>query len=211
MLFFFILTLLFTSENISPLSYYPLTVGSQWEYQVFSNIKKENFLMKVIIEPPKDYQNKRYSVLTQQDKRGKMRSFITYDEKGVYLKRTLLSKKLTPEVSAVHTPAIPVMIFPFEKGRKFHWQGKLKIAWINKNIVMDGEVLGEEEIDVPAGKFRCVKLYFKILKDNKTSEQYGWYAPEVGQVKYIGEEYTKLLKNYQIVPFTTKPTTKGLP
>ncbi|MFH1259843.1 MAG: hypothetical protein ABII74_08590 [Elusimicrobiota bacterium] len=203
-MFFFIISLLLAGGNLAPLDYYPLNLGDQWEYQVTSVNKKENFVMKVMVEPSQVYEGKMYAVLTQQDKRGKMRSFICSDEKGVYLKQTLLSKKFTPEVSAVHLPAIPVIIFPLEKGEKFHWEGKLKVAWINKAIVMDGEILGEEEITVPAGSFKCVKIYFKIFKDKKTSDQYGWYAPRVGQVKYIGEEYIKLLKSYKTINKTVK-------
>ena len=108
-------------------------------------------------------------------------------------------KAISPEVSAIHEPAIPLFPFTLKKGYKLHWEGKLKIAWVNKNIILDGEILWEEEITVPAGTFNCIKIHFHQERDKEITDEYAWYADGIGQVKYIGNVYVKELTSYDIV------------
>jgi len=91
------------------------------------------------------------------------------------------------------------VIFPLEPGTKVHWEGRLKVTGImNKPIVFDGEVVGWEEVEVPAGKFHCIKLHFHEKRGNDVIDEDAWYAEGVGQVKYDGGQYVKELKSSQI-------------
>jgi hypothetical protein len=180
--------------------YYPLTPGSQWVYQITDHENKNDvFDQTATIEPPETYDKVQCSVLKQKDKRGIVRAFVVKDEKGVFWKKIGASKSFTPEANSVFTPAIPIMQFPLTKNAKWDWEGKLKIAWINKNIKMHCEILAADEaLTVPAGTFRCVKIYIHQIRDNEPSDEYGWYAPGVGQIKYQTKRTLKVLKSYNV-------------
>ena len=85
-----------------------------------------------------------------------------------------------------------------ERPTAFHWEGTLKIAWIKKTITLDGEILGEEQVSVPAGTFTCVKIHFHEKRGDESIDSYAWYAPGTGQVKYMGGTYIKELIEYTV-------------
>ena len=155
--------------------------------------------MKVVIQGPWKEDDLSGVIMTQKDQRGKMRQFYVQNEKGIFLHKLGLSKTLTPEIYTRFTPAMPAVIFPLEPGTKVHWEGRLKVTGImNKPIVFDGEVVGWEEVEVPAGKFHCIKLHFHEKRGNDVIDEDAWYAEGVGQVKYDGGQYVKELKSSQI-------------
>lgn len=188
----------YANGETDPRDYFPLTPGSQWKYNTYRKDKKKSFIMAVRIDKPQKYKGKEYHILTQKDKRGIMRSFLEVKEDGVFVKKTGVRKAFTPEASAIHEPSIPLFLFTLKKGYTFHWEGILKIVWIKKNIILDGEILGEDTITVPAGTFTCIKLHFRQKRGKKVTDEYAWYAPGVGQVKYIGGTYIKELIEYNI-------------
>ena len=53
--------------------------------------------------------------------------------------------------------------------------------------IVKGSYLGYEEIEVPAGKFNCVKLTYTLSFIGEGADQKitTWYAPEVGMVKNV--------------------------
>ncbi|MBD3271387.1 MAG: hypothetical protein GF384_02465 [Elusimicrobia bacterium] len=199
---FFAVRILAQEPVTGPEEYFPLTVGWTWEYNTYANDTKEEFVMTVEIEKPETDNGTTYQILTQKDKRGRMRSFLEVNEEGIFVKKTGLKKSFTPEVFAVHEPAIPLFPFNLHNDLNIDWEGKLKVAWIKKDISLHIEFLGFEEITVPAGTFKCVKLYFDQTRDGERSEEYAWYARNIGQVKYIGGTYTKELTAFY------KPTIK---
>lgn len=180
--------------------YYPLIEGTQWTYQV-TNFEENNdtFEQIVTIDKPDNFDHYFYSVLRQKDKRGTLRSFVLKNEKGIFWKKIGAKKSLGPEVSSIFTPEIPIMIFPIGKGKKWDWEGNLKIAWINKHIKMRCEIMEDnEEITVPAGRFTCVKIHIHQLRDNEVSDEYGWYSPGIGQIKYQTKRTLKVLTSYNL-------------
>jgi hypothetical protein len=180
--------------------HYPLSPGSQWVYQItdYEN-KNAVFDQTSTIEPPETYDKVLCSILKQKDKRGTVRAFVIKNEKGIFWKKIGASKSFTPEASSVFIPEIPIMMFPLAKNAKWDWEGKLKIAWINKNIKMHCEILSvNEEITVPAGTFKCVKIFIHQVRDNEPSDEYGWYAPGIGQIKYETKRTLKVLKSYKV-------------
>ncbi|MDD5131446.1 MAG: hypothetical protein PHH44_02170 [bacterium] len=180
--------------------YYPLTPGSQWVYQITDHENKNDvFDQTATIEPAETYDKVSCSILKQKDKRGIVRAFVVKNEKGVFWKKIAASKSFTPEANSVFTPEIPIMMFPLAKDATWDWEGKLKIAWINKNIKMHCEIMSaNEEVTVPAGTFKCVKIYIHQIRDNEPSDEYGWYAPGIGQIKYETKRTLKVLKSYNI-------------
>lgn len=202
-LFFILMSFLFLPiicTSVEKTDYYPLTKGITWVYEV-TNFEADNekFEQAVSIERPETYEGKLYHILRQKDKRGIIRSFVQKNEEGVFWKKIGARKALTPEATTIFTPDLPIMFFPLKKGKSWDWEGTLKIAWINKKIKMHCVILEDnEEVTVPAGMFHCVKIYIHQLRDNEVSEEYGWYAPDIGQIKYQTKRTLKILKSYKM-------------
>ena len=176
------------AQAAEPKSYYPLTPGSTWTYLITNHEDKDD-----------TFDEATYDILKQKDKRGIVRSFVVSNDKGIFWKKIGASKSFTPEASSVFTPEIPIMIFPLNQGSKWDWEGNLKIAWINKHIKMHCEILSTaDEIKVPAGTFKCVKIHIHQERDQEISDEYGWYAPGIGQIKYETKKTLKILKNYSV-------------
>ena len=153
--------------------------------------------MKVVIQGPWKDGDLSGMIMSQKDKRGTMREFLLKNEKGIFIHKLALSKALTPEVNTRFTPDVPRVIFPLTPGTKVHWEGRLKVAWVDKPIIFDGEVTGWEDIDVPAGKFHCLKLHYHEKRGDEVIDEDAWYAEGVGQVKYDGGKYVKELKSFK--------------
>lgn len=178
-------------------AYFPLEKGDRWTYDTIRKGKIEHFEMKVIVEGPWQELGMSGMILTQRDERGTMREFLLQNEHGFFIHKLGLSKSFTPEAFTHFDPPVPRVIYPLAPGTKVHWEGRLKIAWVNKPIVFDGEVSGWEDIDVPAGHFHCVKLHYHEKRGEETIDELAWYAEGVGQVKYDGGQYIKELKSYE--------------
>ena len=59
------------------------------------------------------------------------------------------------------------------------------------------KVIGEEEIEVPAGKFKAIRVDTVISLSGERFTVSQWYAPGVGVVKMVkGSHYTKVLKKF---------------
>jgi hypothetical protein len=174
-----------------------MTQGDRWVYDTYEKGKKGYFEMTVVIEGPWKEADLSGVIMTQKDKRGTMREFLLKDEKGIAIHKLGLSKAYTPEVFSRFTPAVPRVIAPLAPGTTVHWEGQLKIAWVNKPILFDGEVVGWEDITVPAGKFHCLKLHYHEKRGDEIIDENAWYAEGVGQVKYDGGQYIKELKEFR--------------
>ncbi len=179
-------------------AFFPLTKGASWVYDTLNKKKNDRFDMKVVVEGPWKTDDAEGMIMTQKDHRGQMREFLIQNEKGIFIKKLGLSKSLTPEINTRFTPPVPRVIFPLEPGTKVHWEGRLKVATVDKPIIFDGEVTGWEDVDVPAGHFHCMKLHYHEKRGTDIIDEDAWYAEGVGQVKYAGGQYVKELKSYRI-------------
>ena len=76
--------------------------------------------------------------------------------------------------------------FPLKNGQNWDWKG---IEYIdNKNpdsILVSGKVVGEEYLEVPAGRFKCIKFQIDIYKKKNGSHTkfFEWRTPNIGLVK----------------------------
>ena len=177
--------------------FFPMEKGTAWAYNTIQKEKKSSFEMNVVIEGPWKEGDRSAMIMTQKDKRGTMRQFLLENDNGVFIDKLALSKAFTPEVNTRFTPAVPLLIFPLVPGTKVHWEGRLKVAWVDKPIIFDGEVLGWDDIEVPAGKFHCIKLHYHEKRGDEVIDESAWYANGVGQVKYDGGQYMKELKSFK--------------
>jgi hypothetical protein len=178
-------------------SFFPWDKGDSWMYATYQKGNEEPFEMKVVMEGPWKDGESSGMIMTQKDKRGSMREFLLKNETGIFIAKLGLSKSYTPEVFTRFNPSVPRVIFPLTPGTKVHWEGRLNILTINKPIVFDGEVLGWEDVTVPAGRFHCLRLHYHEKRGGEVIDEDAWYAEGVGQVKYNGGQYVKELKSYK--------------
>jgi hypothetical protein len=116
-------------------------------------------------------------------------------------------------VTARAVPPLPWFNWPLQVGRRWEYQGVLEDQQ-RKDLVRDSyKVVGVEEVQVPAGTFRAVK----IVREAGSSivDQY-WYAPDVGwYVKWVGQrgkdEFQEVLQEYVPAPQTAVPPRPGEP
>ncbi len=192
-----VLLLFCAARGLASDAYFPQEKGFSWVYDTTHKTKKDRFDMKVEIEGPWKEKGLSGMIMTQKDKRGRMREFLLRSDKGIFIYKLGLKKSVSPEVDTMFTPSVPKVIYPLEPGTTTHWEGRLKVAWVDKKIKFDGKVMGFEEITVPAGTFKCIKLFYDQRRGDDHIQETAWYAEGVGQVKYDGGEYVKELKSYQ--------------
>src|SRR6185437_4707392 len=140
--------------------FFPWTIGSSWVYKTTNKKSTDVFPLEVKTTGAWTEDGESGIIVVQKDKHGTMRQFMLRNEKGVFLEKLGLSKSYTPEIFTRFHPALPVVVYPLEQGNKVHWEGRLKVATINEQIIFDGEVVGWEDLDVPAGHFHCIKLHY---------------------------------------------------
>lgn len=179
--------------------YYPLTVGSEWIMQV--KVLEDNSVIeqKLTVENPNVFENITYSVMKQVDPKNKYTVLILKNNKGVYWRKLALKKSFVPEMNGYYNPQTPYMQFPLTKGSKWEWQGILALPWGDKNCIWKFEIQNDaEEVTVPAGKFKCVKVHISKITGDETDDETDWYAPGVGLVKLKSKKYLKELKSYNV-------------
>lgn len=101
-------------------------------------------------------------------------------------------------------PPLPLFSWPLEVGKK--WKEKLKLHLLEKgdkwSVRRESKIIGIEEIEVPAGKFRTFHIYTTETVEMMV-DFHRWYSPEVGYVVWekgyaMGEPYElKLLEYYR--------------
>jgi len=177
--------------------YYPLTPGSEWVMQV--TLLEDNSVIeqKITIEKPEVYEGITYSVMKQIDPKNKWTALILKNEKGVYWRKLSINKFIT--LDSYFNPQAPYLQFPLTKGSKWEWQGVFVLPVSDKKASMKLEIQNDaEEVTVPAGKFKCVKVHINKLTGDEADEETDWYAPGVGLVKLKSKKYLKELKSYNI-------------
>lgn len=60
------------------------------------------------------------------------------------------------------------------------------------------KVVGEEEVEVPAGKYKAIRVEWDVIVDDKVDERVViWHVPGIGEVKKtVGNRKTTVLKSF---------------
>lgn len=101
-------------------------------------------------------------------------------------------------VAARATPPQPWFNWPLEVGKQWQYQGVYEDQERKDKVRDSYRVVGVEQVDVPAGAFRAVKIVREI--DSVVVDQY-WYASDVRwYVKWVGrrgkDEFQEVLQEY---------------
>ncbi len=109
------------------------------------------------------------------------------------------------------TPPLPWFSWPLVKDRRWTHQGTYEQAGTPKQVVTYRfSVVESEPVDVPAGRFRVVKVVRET--DGRDLDEY-WYAPDVGfYVKWVGrrgeQRFEEQLREYHRASDVPRPATR---
>lgn len=87
-------------------------------------------------------------------------------------------------MSVDYDPPDQLIKNPLIAGDTWQWTGK---GMMSVDIIDSSEVEPAEEVIVPAGKFKAMKVSSKVVQGGATATKTYWYAPWVGLVKSMTE------------------------
>lgn len=193
--FFFILLFIYISilggctnqrNKHHPTAYFPVQVGNVWIFD--GDISK----MEITSIAP----NEQGDIVTMSYYDSS--DALLWKEKYIHLKDQLYFKSFDPNTSilpqVLFDPALPLAPFSSKPGHKIMLEGKethLDSIPSETQIALTYEIESIEDVTVPAGTFRnCIKMKINVeypqfaLKPFFIGDQYWWFAPMVGPVKY---------------------------
>ncbi|HEX8708158.1 MAG TPA: hypothetical protein VF723_07955 [Pyrinomonadaceae bacterium] len=168
--------------------YFPLRVGDWWKYRSTPvSEEKSEFIVKVLSTEKQPDGTTRYLLEKTTGDVAK--------EQGVAI-HTLYSKTDgwvlmhkdfyvgNESLSIEYTPGRQYLRNPLVAGAKWEWAGK---GMQDQSLSESSEVVGFETVEVPAGKFKAMKIVSKVLAGGIKTTKTFWYADGVGLVKSMTE------------------------
>ena len=191
MIFFLALSVVAQKSESPVADYFPLRVGDSWTYHSTSGTTE--YSQKVLSEKKETDGTVRF--LVEKSAGAKVETF--FSKAGGWV---LMHSERYAEHEALVThyePAKQYLKNPLTAGTKWEWKGK-DITLTDLEEV--NEVSGPEDVTVPAGKFRAMKVVTKITGTSSPMTRTNWYADGVGLVKSTTEagqiNYGWELKDY---------------
>lgn len=113
-----------------------------------------------------------------------------YTREGNWLKAPV--ENHGAQVEYAFAAAYPALVFPLDPGKTWSLRVKASVAgvtWGQRSVRVDGTVIGNERVRVPAGEFDAIKIRRLVYPgdaDHFISEtrivEFDWYAPALGRV-----------------------------
>jgi hypothetical protein len=165
------------SEAPAP-DYFPLRVGDSWTYH--STTTDSQYSLKVASEEKQDDGTIRY--LVEKLAGAKVLTWFskTGDAVLMHLERYTEHEGLEMK----YEPAKPFLKNPLVAGSQWGWTGQ---DVTQTDLEEDNQVTGPEDVTVPAGKFRAMKVVTKVAGTSTPMIKTTWYADGVGLVKSTTE------------------------
>jgi hypothetical protein len=171
--------------------YFPLQVGDSWTYRSASG--DTEYSLKVLGEEKQADGTIRY--LVEKVAGAKVHTLFSKASGWV-----LMHSERYPEhegLEAKYEPARQYLQNPLVAGSKWEWNGK---DYTQTEVRESNKVVGFENIIVPAGKFRAMKVVTKVASTTAPLTRTTWYADGVGLIKSMSESgqinYGWELKDY---------------
>lgn len=154
--------------------FFPLRVGDSWNYRNTSG--DSQYSVKVLNEEKREDGSSRYEVELLAGVQ--VHKFFSKPNGWV-----LLHSERYPEhegLEAKYEPPKQYLQNPLVSKFKWEWKGK---DYTNTDVTENSEVIGFENVSVPAGKFRAMKIVSKVTGGAAVMTKTYWYADGVGLVK----------------------------
>ena len=152
--------------------YFPLQVGYTWTYR---NTEEGGYTLKVLSEEPHEGEPVRYRVELSSG----VKILHTYSKAPGWILFHSESYSEHEGLQATYEPPKQYLPNPLVVGQKWNWTGKdpTQVEYRESS-----QVVGSEDVKVPAGKFRAMKVVTEI-SGVATKTRTNWYADGVGLVK----------------------------
>lgn len=150
-------------------NFYPLEVGNTWNYRV--NLKgKDSTLTMTVVKHEKVNGE---TVAKLETPNVDANEHVMQSDKGVFRYRTN---------GGDVTPPFKLLAYPIKVGAK--WEGSFVEAKEEGKNTYQAEIVKEENVEVPAGKFKAVVVQFKHENGGKKTDTTYWFVQDVGFVKH---------------------------
>jgi hypothetical protein len=158
--------------------FFPLRVGDTWTYR---HSEGSDFTYKVLSEEKQPDGTVQYVV---ELKSGTQINYYYSKPSGQVLLHRISYPLEETGLKIDFSPAKPYLKNPLTAGAKWEWAGKD----IGQNDTAEShQVIGPEWVEVPAGRFRAMKMISKLTLGGSQATRTFWYAEGVGLVKSTTE------------------------
>jgi hypothetical protein len=158
--------------------YFPLRVGDSWTYR--SAGSDTQYSVTVLGEEKQADGTIRYLV----EKLAGAKVHTLFSKASGWV---LMHSERYPEhegLEAKYEPARQYLKNPLRAGAQWGWKGE---DYTKKELEEVNQVVGPEDVTVPAGKFRAMKVVSKVAGATAPLTRTSWYADGVGLVKSMTE------------------------
>ena len=158
--------------------YFPLQVEHSWNYR--NTADDSRYTLKVLSEEKQEDGSIRYLV----ELRAGVHVLKSYSKPAGWV---LLHLDRYPEHEGLemkYDPPRKHLQNPLVAGSKWQWSGK---DYTNMDFAEENRVVGLENVTVPAGKFRAMKIVSQVSGAAHPITKTYWYAEGVGMVKTTTE------------------------
>jgi hypothetical protein len=176
--------------------YFPLRAGDSWTYR---HSEGSQFTIKVLKEEKQPDGTLRYIVELHSG--GLIHYTYSKPSGWVYLHRTDYTDQEGLKIN--FQPPKPYLKNPLVAGAKWRWAGK---DVSGNESTESSRVIGLEWVEVPAGKFRAMKIISEIASGGGVVTKTFWYAPGVGCVKSWSES-GQVKYGYELTEYSFKQTS----
>jgi len=161
--------------------FFPLHVDYSWTYRNTSDDSR--FTLKVLKETKQDDGSIRY--LVEMMAGVQIHRYFSKPDGWVLLHFEQYPEH--PGLEAKYEPPKQYLQNPLVPGFKWKWNGK---DYTQQEFAEDNTVAEFEEVTVPAGKFRAMKLVSYVTGASSPMTRTFWYAEGVGLIKTTTEAKT---------------------
>ncbi|HEY2138838.1 MAG TPA: hypothetical protein VGH00_02070 [Chthoniobacterales bacterium] len=176
--------------------FFPLRVGDFWTYR---NNESGGYTLKVLKEEPQEGGAVRYLVERRSE-------VIIHDTFSKVPGWVLFHGENYPEQEGLkmdYDPPRQYLPNPLVAGQKWEWAGKDPTQTEHHE---NNRVVGFENVTVPAGKFRAMKVTSEI-SGGSSMVRTTWYAPGVGLIK-SATEAGQIKYGFELTDYSFKKKAK---
>ncbi len=129
-----------------------------------------------------------FNIFTLEGDNFLYRQKLLVNEQGVFVKEVFQKVRvllfINQEESYSYSELFPRIKFPLTDGKSWNWEGQEITEEETNTIYLNANVIGKEQIKVPAGTFEAMRVETKITSTSGSKSIVNeWYAKNVGLVK----------------------------
>lgn len=171
-------------------TYFPMTVGDRWVVEMRYATRSDEYTEVVTaVEKTKDGATVVTVGREADGKVGPQSSRVKVTDEGVFRMSNL---------GTTYDPPYCILKFPVRPGQT--WTSEVTSGGAVRTT-FKYKAVEEEDVEVPAGKFRAVRLEVDIDTRGQARKSVIWYAPRVGIVKMDHQDgdsgYVRVLKKFE--------------